>query len=209
MPYEKFQVQKEIKRKNEELILIELKESPRQFKEFIGKLKLSPMGLTNILKRLVNEEKIQKVLHEGHEAYGLTEKGEKIVRAIPILLDNIETILRDKHKYQNIMGKFHSGYRGISFDVLNDIHVDPKLGYVFKRIVEKTVKKVDNKIADIPDIVKDESVLSGKMVLAITIDFDDMKQQFLNRNNKQWKKFAIDWKNEEKWLKLFKTGDSQ
>ena len=192
---------------NENNILKALLPNPKTFTELKNELKISHTGLSKILDRLESKGGIKRVAYS--KAYELTVNGKKLVRAIPIIQDSIEEILKGKHRYSNEMGKFRLGYRGINFDVLHDFRVDPKLAQIFENIVRDTFNEVEAKIADIPDIVKDKSVLSGKMVLAITLDFEDMKKQFLNRNNKRWKKFGIEWKNEEKWLKLFKNSDSQ
>ena len=192
---------------NENNILKALLPNPKTFTELKNELKISHTGLSKILDRLELKGSIKRV--EYSKAYELTVNGKKLVRAIPIIQDSIEEILKGKHRYSNEMGKFRLGYRGINFDVLHDFRVDPKLAQIFENIVRDTFNEVEAKIADIPDIVKDKSVLSGKMVLAITLDFEDMKKQFLNRNNKRWKKFGIEWKNEEKWLKLFKNSGSQ
>lgn len=204
---ETYKTQRTTATDNENKILKALLPNPKTFTELKNELKISHTGLSKILDRLESKETIKRM--EYSKAYELTAKGQKIVKAIPIILDSIEEILEGKHRYWNKMGKFRLGYKGISFDILNNICVDTKLVSVFESIIEESLKILENKIADIPDIVENESLLNGKLVLAITMDFEDMKKQFLNRNNKQWKKFAIEWKNEDKWLKLFGNGDSQ
>ncbi|MEM3845425.1 MAG: winged helix-turn-helix transcriptional regulator [Candidatus Parvarchaeota archaeon] len=77
MVYEKFQTQKEIRIKRK--ILLELKESPKRFKDLQNKLKFSPMGLMKILSGMKEEQKIEKVMYQGHEAYSLTKKGNNEV----------------------------------------------------------------------------------------------------------------------------------
>ena len=204
---ETYKTQRTTATDNENKILKALLPNPKTFTELKNELKISHTGLSKILDRLESTESIKRM--EYSKAYELTAKGNKIVKAIPIIQDSIEEILKGKHRYSNEMGKFRLGYKGINFDILNDIRVDPKLAKIFESIARDTFKELEAKIADIPDIVKDKSVLNGKMVLAITIDFEDMKKQFLNRNNKQWKKLEIEWKNEEKWSKLMENGDSK
>ncbi|MCL4420578.1 MAG: hypothetical protein M1477_02690 [Candidatus Thermoplasmatota archaeon] len=99
MPYEKFKVQKSIAKKNEENILIELKEFPRRFKELLDKLNLSPMGLTKILKRMVSEGKIQKVLYTGHEAYSLTKEGKNEVEQLWYIYHELDYLKENKASY--------------------------------------------------------------------------------------------------------------
>ena len=140
--------------------------NPKTFTELKNELKISHTGLSKILDRLESTESIKRM--EYSKAYELTAKGNKIVKAIPIIQDSIEEILKGKHRYSNEMGKFRLGYKGINFDILNDIRVDPKLAKIFESVARDTFKELEAKIADIPDIVKDKSVLNGKMVLAMS-----------------------------------------
>jgi DNA-binding HxlR family transcriptional regulator len=207
MAYDRFRTQKETKERNERLVLKLLFDSPMRFKDLLEETGLSRAGLDMILKRLQETKQIESIIDSGKPAYSLTKKGEKTVKAIPIIQDNLESILKVKHEYSNEMGKFKLGYKGINFDVLNDAQVDANLTNVFKEIVKECLKKSENTIAEIPSIIRDKSELKGKMVLALTIDFDDMREQFLNRNNKTWKKFGLKWENEEDWERLFSGDD--
>lgn len=179
---------------------------PKTFTELMEELSISHTGLSKILDRLEKKEDIKRV--DYSKAYQLTARGEKIVKAIPILQDSIESILDGKHNYSSETGKFSLGYKGINFDVLSDVQVNTELARPFEEIVKDCLNKSVDKIADIPHIVRDKSELRGKMVLALTIDFDDMRGQFQNRNNKTWKKFGLKWENEQDWERLF-SGDDQ
>ncbi|AKA49674.1 hypothetical protein IX51_11820 [uncultured archaeon] len=207
MAYDKFRTQKETKDKNERKILNLLYDSPMRFKDLLEETRLSRAGLDIILKRLQDTKQIESIIDGGKPAYSLTKKGEKTVKSIPIIQDNIESILNVKHEYSNEMGKFRLGYKGIDFDVLRDAQVDANLTNTFEEIAKECLKKSENTIADIPDIVRDKSELKGKMVLALTIDFDDMREQFMKRNNKAWKKFGLKWENEEGWERLLSGED--
>lgn len=207
MVYDRFRTQKETKERNERLVLKLLFDSPMRFKDLLEETGLSRAGLDMILKRLQETKQIGSIIDSGKPAYSLTKKGEKTVKAIPIIQDNLESILKVKHEYSNEMGKFKLGYKGINFDVLNDAQVDANLTNVFKEIVKECLKKSENTIAEIPSIIRDKSELKGKIVLALTIDFDDMREQFLNRNNKAWKKFGLKWENEDGWERLFSGDD--
>lgn len=207
MAYDRFRTQKETKERNERLILKLLYDSPMRFKDLLEETGLSRAGIDMILKRLQETKQIESIIVEGKPAYSLTNKGEKTVKAIPIIQDNLESILKVKHEYSNEMGKFKLGYKGINFDVVNDAQVNANLTSTFKEIVKECLNKSENTIADIPNIIRDKSELRGKMVLALTIDFDDMREQFLNRNNKTWKKFGLKWENENDWDRLFSEDD--
>ncbi len=109
MAYEEFQFQKDTGRKNEENILIELKESPKRFKDLTSKLKLSPMGLTKILKRLVKKGKIEKVFYEGHEAYSLTKEGKNEVENLWYIYHELDFLKENKASYiHNLVNSFTS-----------------------------------------------------------------------------------------------------
>jgi DNA-binding HxlR family transcriptional regulator len=207
MAYDRFQTQKETKDKNERLVLKLLFDSPMRFKDLLEETGLSRAGLGMILKRLQETKQIESIIDSGKPAYSLTKIGEKTVKAIPIILDSIESILDGKHNYSNETGKFSLGYKGINLDVLSDVQVKTELVEPFEEIVKECLKKSENTIAEIPSIIRDKSELKGKMVLAFTIDFDDMREQFLNRNNKTWKKFGLIWENENDWEKLFSGDD--
>ena len=207
MAYDRFRTQKETKERNERQILKLLYDSPMRFKDLLEETRLSRAGLDMILKRLQETNQIESIIVEGKPAYSLTKKGEKTVKAIPIIQDSIESILDGKYNYSSEIGKFSLGYQGINLDVLSDVQVKPKLVEPFEEIVKDCLNKSVDKISDIPHIVRDKSELKGKMVLALTIDFDDMREQFLNRNNKTWKKFGLKWENENDWGKLFSGDD--
>lgn len=207
MAYNRFRTQKETKERNERLVLKLLFDSPMRFKDLLEETGLSRAGLDMILKRLQETKQIESIIDSGKPAYSLTKKGEKTVKAIPIIQDNLESILKVKHEYSNEMGKFKLGYKGMNFDVLNDAQVDASLTNTFKEIVKECLKKSEDTIAEIPNIIRDKSELKGRMVLALTIDFDDMREQFQNRNNKAWKKFGLKWENEDDWERLFSGDD--
>lgn len=208
MTYDRFRAQKERKDKNERLILKLLYDSPMRFKDLLEKTKLSRAGLGDVLKRLQKAKQIEPIIYEGKPAYSLTKKGEKTVKAIPIIQDSIESILDGKYNYSSEIGKFSLGYKGINLDVLSDVRVNTELIRPFEEIIKGCLKKSTDTIAEIPSIIRDKSELKGKMVLALTIDFDDMREQFQNRNNKDWKKYELKWENEEDWERLF-SGDDQ
>ena len=59
-------------------------------------------------------------------------------------------------------------------------------------------------IGNIPNIIKNKEQLKGKMILALTIDPKEMKEQFLKRYENSMKKSYVKWENEEAWSLLFK-----
>ena len=63
---------------------------------------------------------------------------------------------------------------------------------------------LEKEIGNIPNIIKDKEQLKGKMILALTIDPKEMKEQFLKRYENSMKKSYVKWENEEGWSLLFK-----
>ncbi len=196
-----YETQRKTAKNNENRLLKALMQNPKTFTELKEELGISHTGLSEILNRLVTKVEIKRM--EYSKAYELTNKGKKIVKAIPIIQDSIESIMDGKHSYSNVIGKYSLGYKGINLDILSEAQVNQGLAITFEKIVTECFEKSENTIADIPNIVNDKSELKGKMVIAITIDFDDMIKQFLNRNNKTWKKFPFNWENEKDWERLF------
>ena len=61
---------------------------------------------------------------------------------------------------------------------------------------------LEKEIGNIPNIIKDKEQLKGKMILALTLDFKEMKEQFLKRYENRMKKSYVKWENEEAWSLL-------
>ena len=178
---------------------------PKTFTELKNEIGLSPTGLSKILDRLSESKLIQKVIYS--KAYELTRKGNKTVEAIPIIRASIDQIMGDKHSYYNEIGKYNLGYSGITYEIAYESKIKFELFDIFNKSVREKLADVNSLIGKIPDIVNDKSDLKGKMVLAFTIDFDDMKEQFLNRNNKTWLTYGKKWENEGKWSEMMKEGN--
>jgi len=62
----------------------------------------------------------------------------------------------------------------------------------------------EKEIGNIPNIIKDKEQLKGKMIIALTLDLKEMKEQFLKRYENSMKKSYVKWKNEEAWSLLLK-----
>ncbi len=204
---ETYQSQRKTAIDNENKILKALLPHPKTFTKLMEELEISHTGLSKILDRLESKNEIKRV--DYSKAYELTNKGIRRVKTFPVTQNYIEEILNEKHRYFIKMGKFRLGYKGISYDILSNTDIDIKTSKVFEDIGNDTLRNLENKMIDIPNIIGDKSKFKGKMVLAFTIDFEDMKEQFLKRNNKDWVKFGIKWENEQAWSDLLKEDDPQ
>ncbi|MFP3130775.1 MAG: winged helix-turn-helix transcriptional regulator [Nitrososphaeria archaeon] len=154
MVYDKFRIQKETKLKNEQAVLNSLNKQPKRFKDLINETGISAMGLTNILKRLLSEGKIEKTLHKGKDAYSLTKKGEDY-------LEDMWMILYELYEIQNKKTNYDSNYfseNDIKWSSLIEVE-SPQINYrnfidlvsseyrelILKSIKEKYIKENEDK----------------------------------------------------------------
>jgi len=197
---------RDIKRKNpvaemnESKILMSLSEHPKTFTELMKELKFSPRGLSIILKRMTMDNLIQHP--EYSEAYTLTQKGKRTLKAIPILKYNLEEIMEKKHSYEN--GRYSVEYKGIGYDLIYDSDFNFELAKIFKDKLMIFLNDLEKEIGNIPNIIKDKEQLKGKMIIAFTLDLKEMKEQFLKRYENNIKKPDVKWENEEAWSLLLK-----
>ena len=116
MAYEKFKTQRETKNKNETAIFKVLSEKPMRFKDLKENTGLSQMGLTAILKRLQNENKIEKIMYENHEAYRITKSGNEEYEK----LWHIESIIKEiKSLNSGSLLTYWKPY-GIEYSIIQD-----------------------------------------------------------------------------------------
>ena len=62
---------------------------------------------------------------------------------------------------------------------------------------------------NIPNIIKDKEQLKGKMIIAFTLDLNEMKEQFLKRYENSMKKSYVKWENEEAWSLFLIVGNNK
>jgi len=132
----------------------------------------------------------------------LTQKGKRTLKAIPILKYNLEEIMKKKHSYEN--GRYSMEYKGIGYDIAYDSDFNFELAKIFKNKLMIFLSDLEKEIGNIPNIIKDKEQLKGKMILALTLDLKEMKEQFLKRYGNSMKKSYVKWENEEAWSLLFK-----
>ena len=181
MTYEKFRTQSEIKSRNETTILKALSEKPIRFKDLKENTGLSPMGLTDILKRLQYENKIEKTLFEDHEAYKLTKKGQDY-------LEGMWMILYEIYEMQSVKTDYKSNYfsgADIKWSLLTEIE-SPSIDYkdFIKKITEDYLRLVLLSIKERYLITNDDKTYSisnseeikGKHIVAFEVDFDLIRE---------------------------------
>jgi DNA-binding HxlR family transcriptional regulator len=177
MIYDKFKKQRDTKLTNEQAVLNYLNKEPKRFKDLINETGISAMGLTNILKRLLSEGKIERTLHKDKEAYSLTKKGQDYLKGMWMILYEI-------YEMQNRKTNYESNYfseNDIKYSLLRDIE-SPQINYrnfidlvfseyrelILKSIKEKYIKENEDNTYSL--INKEE--LKGKHIITFEIDFD-------------------------------------
>ena len=177
MTYEKFRTQQETKNRNEITILKTLNENPMRFKDLKEKTGLSQMGLTTILKRLQDQGKIEKTLHENHEAYKLTKKGEEYIKGMWMILNEI-------YEMQNVKTNYKSNYLSsdsIFWSSLTQVE-SPQINYndFIKRISEEYLKLIllslkETHLKENKDkfySLSEPEKIKGKHIITFEVDFD-------------------------------------
>ncbi|MEM3431491.1 MAG: winged helix-turn-helix transcriptional regulator [Candidatus Micrarchaeia archaeon] len=148
---ESYQTQKSKAKTNENKILKALLPYSKTFTELRSEVGLSQTELSKTLKRLSESRLIQKALYS--RAYELISKGKRTVKAILMMLNSVEDIMSAKHSYKNVIGKYNSGYNGISYDVIYNYLRNDKLLDLFENTFKKTLSNFEKNVAKIPDNV--------------------------------------------------------
>ena len=185
MTYDKFRYQKMIKSKNEESILLMLKESPKRFKELKEKTGLSQMGLTNILKKLTKDNKLKKIIDKDedkyHEAYTLTKKGQDYLKGMWMILNEIYDLESKKAGYNSSYFSFldvnwstiiEKDSTFIDYDDFTDDVTKQYTELVFKHIKKNYIKKNNNGKYYLDNADK----IHGKHIIAFEVDLDSIKK---------------------------------
>jgi len=95
-------------------------------------------------------------------------------------------------------------YKGIGYDIAYDSDFNFELAKIFKDKLMIFLSDLEKEIGNIPNIIKNKEQLKGKMILALTLDLKEMKEQFLKRYGNSMKKSDVKWENEEAWSLIFK-----
>jgi len=208
MIYNKFKKQRDTKLTNEQAVLNYLNKEPKRFKEIREETKISAMGLTNILKRLLSEGKIERTLHKDKEAYSLTKKGMDYLKGMWMILYEI-------YEMQNRKTSYNSNYffeNDIKWSSLIEAE-SPQINYrdfintvsseyrelILKSIKEKYIKENEDKTYSL--INKEE--LKGKHIIAFEVDFDLIRKN-LEDSLKSDKEFDTSLKDYKEGISVIK-----
>ncbi len=157
-------------------VLIALKNEPKRFKDLEKETKLSPAGLTQILKILKEESKIEPTLIDGKSGYKLTKKGIVSLDDIINLANDVNTIRSRNGKhfrdYSHLWGSIITSR--LPWGIESDLTLDKNLNesnlfsnedvcdieeFVFKKISDNLKKKGLNEEQ------------TGNIVLGFSIDY--------------------------------------
>ena len=197
-----YDTQKRIKEENRTKIRQELKNGPKRFKDLGKTTGFSPTGLSKMLKELVSEDKIQKTLHEGKEAYSLSKKQ----------LHDFNDFFNVTHTINSIIqkgGKQHHDYSQLQTSMLfmefpwgieSSVTVDKDLQKMNPIRVEdvSTIEKtlfqlVQNNAYD--GKIKLDRSKQGKIILCFDIDYakliesidENTLEYYNNMEKREWK----------------------
>ena len=218
-----------VKKEEEEPLILSTKEGnrhrlskiikkfgPQRFSELEKKSGKSPRGLNNMLKDMLNDKKIHKVIHNGHQAYDLTEVGNTS-------LTNLDYILRGKRNMIVDGGALYTNYStvepsimfchlpwGIDDELVLDKNISDEINpitkdtaiavqkFLFKKLlsdVKKKKIKLDKKrngsitfelSVDYKELVKSLEMNSLKIYENITKEELDLYEKTDNMTSKKW-----------------------
>lgn len=174
-------VQGQIKERNRKNIIKLLEKTPKRFTDLLKESGYSPRGLTSMLKDLEESKQIEKTIHDGREAYGLTKKGQDLLRQIPQFAYILDTL--DKG------GVYHEDFSsiggsmmvvelpwGITDNLLINKKIDDRLNPFTKNIVFELQEQLYNKIYE--NVKKRKTLINESLdcslVLEISIDYKEL-----------------------------------
>ena len=169
--YNRFQILKIIK-----------KEGPQRFKELEQKTGRSPRGLNNMLKDLQEAKRIEKVIHDGHQAYGLTKTGDDAFKNLDLVLSGRREMIIDGgtyyESYSNQWGSvlFCDLPWGIDDDLILDKNVTEEMNPITKETAIEVQEFLFKKM--LSDAKKKKITLdktkNGNIIWEFSIDYKEL-----------------------------------
>ena len=171
------------------------KQGPKRFKELEKLTGKSPRGLNLMLKDLLDEKRIHKMIHDGHQAYALTKKGIEKFKVL-------EMIYRGRTEMLEEGGQYHEDYSREYLSVLSTYY---PWGIQDDLILEKTMIDANpitrhtaiamneflfEKISD--DVknkkIKLDKTKQGRVILEFSIDYPELIKSIERNSLKRYKK---------------------
>ena len=163
------------------MVLIALKNEPKRFTDLNNEVKLSAVGLTSILKILLDEKEIELKLIDNKKKYVLTKKGTISASDLNFLSIGLSDITSRNGKYYSTYSRLQptmlSSFLpwGIESDLTVDKEID-NLNLLSRSDVSEIEKLLFEKLAKNLPKRKLEQKLSGKMILGFTVDYSELIQ---------------------------------
>ncbi|MCA9828749.1 MAG: hypothetical protein KC444_10275 [Nitrosopumilus sp.] len=173
MEYDPYQTQKDIKMQNKRFILSLLECSPKRFTDLQKDTNFSPTGLTSILKRMMEENEIEKTTHHGKASYAVTNAGKQILER-----GKVTQILNAIEKNGGI---YYYNYSGVS----EILHTHRLMGGIYPYLAtDRNLDKLNllstSDILDIEKFILDKLIkkrnklkkeTTGQLVFGFVIDY--------------------------------------
>src|SRR2546428_1186744 len=149
----RYSYQKSARSRNIDKVMIILGHGPKRFRDILREAdRLSQQTLSSILKELLNHGKIQKVIHEGSEAYSLTSKGKASLEETYYIINDLIQL-----KDRNALHLFNETIPGISESVTTNLSkneldrtpfpISPT--FIFNMSLSKMIKEIKKKKIDV------------------------------------------------------------
>lgn len=171
------------------------KHGPKRFKELEQLTKTSPRGLNMMLKDLLSQKRIAKIIHDGHQAYAMTKTGSK-------KFEILDLIYRGRTEMLENGGEYHDDYSKQNLSVLSTYY---SWGIEDDLILDKTMIDVnpiskDTAIAmneflfkKIRDDVKNKKIKldktkHGSVIFEFSIDYPELIKSIEENSLEKYRK---------------------
>ncbi|MCH7561116.1 MAG: hypothetical protein IIC67_07100 [Thaumarchaeota archaeon] len=186
MYHNPYQAQKETRNGHKTIILDALKDSPQRFTDLLTISKLSPAGLTNILKSMIKEKSIKQ--NPTDKMYSFTNLGLELLKSA-----DITHIL---NRIRNDDGVYYRNYSGVFDTILS--HKNTGVIYPFL-CIDKNLDSLNLLSTD--DVKEVNKLLLKKLSNSIN------RNKLIEKNTGEIVLgFVINYQNAEKILKKPKRG---
>ena len=158
------------------------RDGPQRFKDLQEKSGHSPRGLSNMLKDLLDAKRIEKTIHKEHQAYKVTNMGDKALLNLEIIFGYRKKIMLDGgryyDRYSNQWGSmlFCGLPWGIDDDLMLDKNITPEMNPITKETVIEVQKFLFKKL--LSDIkrkkISFDETKNGTILLEFSIEYKEL-----------------------------------
>ncbi len=176
------------------IIQILKKYGPQRFKDLEEKTKHSPRGLNNMLKDLLKDKKIQKIFHKEHQAYSLTDTGNKLFKDLNFLFESRKKMMIDGGQYhENYSNQWGSTlFRDLPWGIIDGLVLDKNISSKINPITQETTRQIQEFLfkklfLDVKNkkITLDDTK-NGTIILDFTIDYKELVKSLKSNSLKKY-----------------------